>query len=205
MRKVFYSGVVVIYALFTIVLIINIGRYNYSVQLDSDNVNSEKSAYDKAHEEQLDKEDSVVQNSGREGVQNKEEPAVKEDDTDNIVKPNEPTEEADLGEEAEDIKKIAEEAANKREDDEAKEDKEILKVPARDIIGKLSVDEKLKLLAISRKLDKGDYEKIAKFLKSGDTRYALENTLYILERELSDEDLEEIKVILSEYIDFESI
>lgn len=81
-----------------------------------------------------------------------------------------------------------------------KRDIQVFKINKSDIPEKLSFSEKGKLLYISRKLSSIDYGKINECLNSTNDEKAVKETLHILKLRLSEDDYNEVKNIMSRFI-----
>lgn len=81
----------------------------------------------------------------------------------------------------------------------------VFKVDKNTIMDKLSVSEKMKLINLSKKLSVIDYGRIKEYLESGEEYDSAVAIFRILKSRLTNDDYEEIKEILTPYIDLEKI
>ncbi|MDU1413063.1 MAG: hypothetical protein E6929_09615 [Clostridium sp.] len=86
-----------------------------------------------------------------------------------------------------------------------KEESKVLKMPISKIEDSLSIAEKAKILSVCKKLSEQDYKYIAQYANYDNEKIAVSKTLDILENRLTDEQLEEVKEIFSDYIDFSKV
>jgi len=88
---------------------------------------------------------------------------------------------------------------------EIREKNKVMKVPAEEIINKLTISEKAKIMSICRRLDDDDYSEINEFLTYKNERLAVLRTLNVIESKVDEAGVEELKVILSKYIDMNKV
>lgn len=86
-----------------------------------------------------------------------------------------------------------------------KEESKVLKMPISKIEDSLSIAEKAKILSVCKKLSEQDYKYIAQYANYDNEKIAVSKTFDILENRLTDEQLEEVKEIFSDYIDFSKV
>lgn len=86
-----------------------------------------------------------------------------------------------------------------------KENNKVLKVPISNIEKSLSLAEKAKILTMCKKLSEKDYKYIAQYANYDNEKIAVSKTLDILENRLTEEQIEEVKEIFSNYIDFSKL
>ena len=88
---------------------------------------------------------------------------------------------------------------------EIREKNKVMKVPAEEIINKLTISEKAKIMSICKRLDDDDYSEINEFLTYKNERLAVLRTLNVIESKVDEAGVEELKVILSKYIDMNKV
>lgn len=88
---------------------------------------------------------------------------------------------------------------------EEDEDEEILRINFNNMMKEMDSNNKKKLNNILYKLPISEYEKIICLFGEGDNKESVKELLTILERRLKASEYEEIKIILSPYINFEVI
>lgn len=88
---------------------------------------------------------------------------------------------------------------------EIREKNKVMKVPAEEIINKLTISEKAKIMSICKRLDDNDYSEINEFLTYKNERLAVLRTLNVIESKVDEAGVEELKVILSKYIDMNKV
>lgn len=86
-----------------------------------------------------------------------------------------------------------------------KENNKVLKVPISKIEKSLTLAEKAKILTMCKKLSEKDYKYIAQYANYENEKIAVSKTLDILENRLTEEQIEEVKEIFSNYIDFSKL
>jgi hypothetical protein len=82
---------------------------------------------------------------------------------------------------------------------------QVIKVPVNDLISHLSLSEKGKLLAMSQKFKEDDYAKFQEFLGYKNQKFGIRKALEILEDNLSNKQVQEVKDIFSKYIDMDIV
>ncbi|WP_346916703.1 hypothetical protein [Clostridium sp.] len=88
---------------------------------------------------------------------------------------------------------------------EIKEKSKVMKVPAEELINKLTFSEKAKIMSICKELNEEDYSEISEFLTYNDERLAVLRTLNVIESKVDKEQIEELKEIFSKYIDMDKV
>jgi len=88
---------------------------------------------------------------------------------------------------------------------EIREKNKVMKVPAEEIINKLTISEKAKIMSICKRLDDDDYSEINEFLTYKNERLAVLRTLNVIESKVDETGVEELKKIFSKYIDMNKV
>jgi len=88
---------------------------------------------------------------------------------------------------------------------EIKEKSKVMKVPAEELINKLTFSEKAKIMSICKELNEEDYSEISEFLTYNDERLAVLRTLNVIESKVDEDQIEELKEIFSKYIDMDKV
>ena len=88
---------------------------------------------------------------------------------------------------------------------EIREKNKVMKVPAEEIINKLTISEKAKIMSICKRLDANDYSEINEFLAYKNERLAVLRTLNVVESKVDEAGVEELKGIFSKYIDMNKV
>lgn len=88
---------------------------------------------------------------------------------------------------------------------EIREKNKVMKVPAEEIINKLTISEKAKIMSICKRLDANDYSEINEFLTYKNERLAVLRTLNVVESKVDEAGVEELKGIFSKYIDMNKV
>lgn len=88
---------------------------------------------------------------------------------------------------------------------EQRKKNQVIKVPVDEIVSCLSISEKGKLFTISRKLSNEDYTKFQEYLGYKNQKFGMRKALEIIEAKLPQEEVEEVKAILSKFMDMEVI
>ncbi|NLP27771.1 MAG: hypothetical protein GX370_03210 [Clostridia bacterium] len=99
-------------------------------------------------------------------------------------------------------KKVEEE---KNKEEEYPESTAVFKVQSSEIIDKLTISEKTKLLALRQKISPVDYAKINNYLLDENSTRGIIKTFALLKARLSQEDYDKIKDIASKYIDVDCV
>jgi hypothetical protein len=82
---------------------------------------------------------------------------------------------------------------------------QVIKIPIGDLMSHLSLNEKGKLMAISTRFKEDDYEKFEEYLGYKNQKVGVRKALEVLEEKLPPKQVEEIKEILSKYIDMKVV
>ncbi|WP_346939648.1 hypothetical protein [uncultured Clostridium sp.] len=88
---------------------------------------------------------------------------------------------------------------------EIKEKSKVMKVPAEELVNKLTFSEKAKIMSICKELNEEDYSEISEFLTYNDERLAVLRTLNVIESKVDEDQIEELKEIFSKYIDMDKV
>ena len=88
---------------------------------------------------------------------------------------------------------------------EIREKNKVMKVPAEEIINKLTISEKAKIMSICKRLDDNDYSEINELLTYKNERLAVLRTLNVIESKVDEAGVEELKGIFSKYIDMNKV
>lgn len=88
---------------------------------------------------------------------------------------------------------------------EIKEKSKVMKVPAEELVNKLTFSEKAKIMSICKELNEEDYSEISEFLTYNDERLAVLRTLNVIENKVDEDQIEELKEIFSKYIDMDKV
>lgn len=88
---------------------------------------------------------------------------------------------------------------------QVKEKNKVMKVPPEELIDELTISEKAKIIGICKELNEEDYSEINEFLTYNNERLAVLRTLNVIERKVDEEQIEELKKILSKYIDMDKV
>lgn len=157
-------------------------------------------------ERDINKEDNVGKNIDINNDDNKEEKNKKEYIDDKSLNDNTKTNKNYLNnsnnEENKTDKNSNSTSTNKKEEAQATNAK-IFNINKEDIIGKLSLAEKTKLLTVVNKISTVDVEKIKDSLKKNGEKEGITEVVRVLKRRLKSDDYNEIKNILSPYINID--
>ncbi|EQB89279.1 hypothetical protein J2Z44_000844 [Clostridium punense] len=82
---------------------------------------------------------------------------------------------------------------------------QVIKVPIEDLVSYLSLEEKAKILSLSKKLTKEDFQKFQEYLSYKNQKIGVRRALEILEQRMSSKQVSEIKEIFSKYIDMNTV
>jgi len=85
------------------------------------------------------------------------------------------------------------------------EEKPVFKVQTSQIIGSLTVKDKMRLFEIAQKLNVQDYIRIEKLLKSQNQKQGIIDALHLLKIRLSDKDYQKIRDIADRFIDMDVV
>lgn len=88
---------------------------------------------------------------------------------------------------------------------EMRKKNQVIKVPVEEIVSCLSLSEKGKLFTISRKLSNEDYNNFQEYLGYKNQKIGMRKALEIIEAKLPQDEVEEVKAILSKFMDMELI
>lgn len=88
---------------------------------------------------------------------------------------------------------------------EQRKKNQVIKVPIEDLVSYLSLEEKAKILSLSKKLTKEDFEKFQEYLSYKNQKIGVRRALEILEQRMSSKQVSEIKEIFSKYIDMNTV
>ena len=88
---------------------------------------------------------------------------------------------------------------------EMRKKNQVIKVPVEEIVSCLSLSEKGKLFTISRKLSNEEYDKFQEYLGYKNQKIGMRKALEIIEAKLPQDEVEEVKAILSKFMDMELI
>jgi len=88
---------------------------------------------------------------------------------------------------------------------EMRKKNQVIKVPVEEIVSCLSLSEKGKLFTISRKLSNEEYDKFQEYLGYKNQKIGMRKALEIIEAKLPQDEVEEVKAILSKFMDMEVI
>ncbi len=157
-------------------------------------------------EKDINKEDNAGKNIDINNDDNKEEKDKKEDINDKSLNDNTKTSKNYLNnsynEENKKDKNSNSTSTNKKEETQATNAK-IFNINKEDIMGKLSLAEKTKLLTVVNKISTVDVEKIKDSLKKNGEKEGITEVVRVLKRRLKSDDYNEIKNILSPYINID--
>ncbi|KYH34900.1 hypothetical protein CLTEP_10640 [Clostridium tepidiprofundi DSM 19306] len=85
------------------------------------------------------------------------------------------------------------------------EEKPVFKVQTSQIIGNLTMKDKMRLFEIAQKLNVQDYIRIEKLLKSQNQKQGIIDALHLLKIRLSDKDYQKIRDIADRFIDMDAV
>lgn len=88
---------------------------------------------------------------------------------------------------------------------EQRKKNQVIKVPIEDLVSYLSLEEKAKIMSLSKKLTKEDFEKFQEYLSYKNQKIGVRRALEILEQRMSSKQVSEIKEIFSKYIDMNTV
>lgn len=207
MNKKFYSVIVIIYSALCIYIMIN-------YKVPNEDVNKDITLVKKQQEESSDKNSNNTYVNTKETIKNNDSNATKNDiqvkgfneysrsKTRKIVDDN-LNETYKLAHEDSGINSINGEFDSFNTEQRKKN--QVIKVPVDEIVSCLSLSEKGKLFTISRKLSNEDYIKFQEYLGYKNQKIGMRKALEIIEAKLPQEEVEEVKTILSKFMDMEVI
>lgn len=211
MKRFFYSLIVVIYSVICIYIMTN---YNIPNKNINHNITVVKKQQGEAHTNEKAIENKKIKESNE-----KEEQSVS---SYTISNPNEDTEDEinfhdyRKRKSIETIRDSMEELSQMQNKDEIKGEfdaynieqrkkNQVIKVPIEDLVSYLSLEEKAKILSLSKNLTKEDFEKFQEYLSYKNQKIGVRRALEILEQRMSSKQVNEIKEIFSKYIDMNTV
>lgn len=211
MKRFFYSLIVVIYSVICIYIMTN---YNIPNKNINHNITVVKKQQGEAHTNE-----KAIENKKNKKSNEKEEQSVS---SYTISNPNEDTEDGitfhdyrkrksidTIRDSMEELSEMQNKDEIKGEFDayniEQRKKNQVIKVPIEDLVSYLSLEEKAKILSLSKKLTKEDFEKFQEYLSYKNQKIGVRRALEILEQRMSSKQVNEIKEIFSKYIDMNTV
>lgn len=209
MNRKLYSVIIVSYTILNIIALVS---FNINSSLESKEINNiykESEAYNDVKNslnEQEDHKDNNILEEKSDDIQVKDEGVSNKAMEEQRVKANREREYR-LSKTYENDSQIAkvDEADFDKYNKEIKEKNKVMKVPADELINKLTISEKAKIMGICKELDENDYSEITEFLTYKNERLAVMRTLNVIENKVDEEEVEELKKIFSKYIDMKKV
>lgn len=88
---------------------------------------------------------------------------------------------------------------------EKRKKNQVIKVPVEEISSYLSLEEKAKILSVSRKLKEEDFNRFQEYLSYKNQKIGVRQAMAILEERLTAKQVSEVKEIFSKYIDMGTV
>lgn len=208
MNRKLYSVIIVLYTIINIVALVSFNINNGLKSKEINNISKQSEAYNdvkNGSNEQDDYKDNNISEKS-EDIQAKDDEVSNNATAKQRVKANRERQ-YQLDEGYEDDGKIVEvnEADFDKYNKEIREKNKVMKVPADELINKLTILEKAKIMSICKELDENDYSDITEFLTYKNEKLAVIKTLGVIESKVDEEEVEELKEIFSKYIDMKKV
>lgn len=201
MKKRLYSLFVIIFSVIDIIFIIKICNF----EKNKDELNESNNIVNFGEVQLNNEESSLDYNTGEinteEKINNDQKTSEDKDELDQerLKRVNRASSRYETDQEINNSKQVEIDIAA------VKEESKVLKMPISKIEDSLSIAEKAKILSVCKKLSEQDYKYIAQYANYDNEKIAVSKTFDILENRLTDEQLEEVKEIFSDYIDFSKV
>lgn len=218
MKKKRYSVIVVLYTVFNIVVLVKFNidedlkeKKSYKSQYIDKYIieDSQEDKYSEAYNKNIASNESFDNDDGNdnESSENTEESIITEERINNLRRKASYEMQVKIDKSYESDQEIGNihELELDKYNKEIIEKNNVMKASPDEIMEELTPVEKTKIMLICRKLTKEDYSDITEYMTYKNERLAVMRTLNIIENRVEEEKVEELKGILSKYIDISKV
>lgn len=217
MKKTFYSTIIIVYSIICIYIML---EHN----VPNKDINHNITIVKKDQKESLEKEEKNIWDESTESAVNNskgknEEELVSSYNSRDLIQGNDSGSDSDTYKKDKSVsimRNTMEELSELENSDkitgefdayniEKRKKNQVIKVPVEEISSYLSLEEKAKILSVSRKLKEEDFNRFQEYLSYKNQKIGVRQAMAILEERLTAKQVSEVKEIFSKYIDMGTV
>lgn len=217
MKKTFYSTIIIVYSIICIYIML---EHN----VPNKDINHNITIVKKDQKESLEKEQKNIWDESTESAVNNskgknEEELVSSYNSRDLIQGNDSGSDSDTYKKDKSVsimRNTMEELSELENSDkitgefdayniEKRKKNQVIKVPVEEISSYLSLEEKAKILSVSRKLKEEDFNRFQEYLSYKNQKIGVRQAMAILEERLTAKQVSEVKEIFSKYIDMGTV
>lgn len=217
MKKTFYSAIIIVYSIICIYIML---EHN----VPNKDINHNITIVKKDQKESLEKDQKNIWDESIEGAVNNskgknEEELVSSYNSRDLIQGNDSGSDSDTYKKDKSVsimRNTMEELSELENSDkitgefdayniEKRKKNQVIKVPVEEISSYLSLEEKAKILSVSRKLKEEDFNRFQEYLSYKNQKIGVRQAMAILEERLTAKQVSEVKEIFSKYIDMGTV